>query len=100
MIPEEMKQHYLLHVGPYALSKGTHHIVYWTDARNGRPAYCWTLAIFKPVKNEYQLQFVGKRPFESATAPECSFMEFAHVCQKYLDAMLEVENFQAERDES
>lgn len=97
MIPEEMKQHYLLHVGPYALSRLTYHIVYWVRDQSGRP-YNYTLAIFEPGRYDHQLRFVGKRPFEHATAPECTFMEFAHICQKYLDAMLEAENFQAERN--
>lgn len=82
-------------VGPYSLSKNTYHIVY-SDDSSGR-INRFTLAIFRAGSEGYDLEFIGDRPFRYSYAPECTFMEFAEACQKYLDGVFYLDQFKTGR---
>ena len=73
-------------VGAYSLSHD-HHIVY--DDNGCR----FTLAIFRSDSEGYSLEFIGDRPFRYSHEPECSFMEFADACQKYLNGVWYLDQF-------
>ncbi len=77
-------------VGPFHLSHN-YHIVY-TDGNNK-----FSLAIFREGSEGYDLEFVGDRPFRYSYAPECTFMEFAEACQKYLDGVFYMDAFKRGR---
>lgn len=93
-IREQMKDQYTVQVGPYALLKQNHHIVYWQN--DGGKQFHFTLAIFEKTSEGYELRFVGSRPFDYHWDEACTFMEFARVCQKYLDGVFVLEKFQVE----
>jgi hypothetical protein len=78
--------------GPYSLSKESLRIVYMGPDEQDDGEYHWfTLAMFTRGKEGYELKFCGSRPFDYSWAPECTFMEFAKVCQRYVDALYEIE---------
>jgi hypothetical protein len=87
---QEFKDKYVVEVGPYGLSKDGHHIVYWEET-SPNDHHCFSLARFVRHNEGYELQFVGDRPFAYSWSQDCSFMEFAAACQKYLDGVFSLE---------
>jgi hypothetical protein len=91
---ERFKDSYVANAGRYALSKNGH-IVYWSDDGSGKE-YCFTLAIFNRSREGYDLHFVGNHPFEYSDDGNVSFMAFAAACQKYMDAVHNLEDLESE----